>query len=1124
MKEQMRRQKPNSGFSLVELVIAIAILAIVTGAVCSFIIIGSRGYARGNNDISVQQEAQLAFNQMSDVIIDATRSINYVGYDSANQPTKVLKDAEFTDTPDKKALIVYNIATAEETSSPSPSATPSPTLPPVNDDRQNYMFYWQKDDENLYFAEMNASGDFPTPGDEDCVILAEHVTDFEVDLSEVETRRVVKLHMVFDVGGRSFEMTNNITVRNQVRINDADIAALDKSVKVNVKVKEPYLILEPGETYHFSTPKLSGMNLINKALTWSIEGTVNSDTMFTDPSNGILQIAGGETAQSFQVKVTTAAVNDADGQPASDTITVYVKRVTQVTLSKLSDNYNGSEADRPQPTEVEQGATFVIGAVVDGVRLGEPCSGCEADYTTDKDVTNFEILKGAEYVTMVEGSATSSQATFTVKEDTPVGTEITIQATSVLSTRHTATYGLVQGQITLTVVKQRVKPYNGFLKHGIAVRIDDMLIAGFVSEVKNHVLVVHVVDNKTNQLMYEVLCQDEGWNMWISPDFFDLNLQGSYTFYLQAMESVSIEDYQQWAKNGGRDTEGTVPVSSLKDIWEEYAANKQSGAPYGYIGKKFRCSEVYGTVLEPIEFAYSYDNTLYCGEQFTLDTFNIVEHNIGNTQVNILSDVKFETTDGTKNIDHNSLHSGVIYNVYKGDGENKSDWTPLYEYDATKGAYKGDTSLYDGNLVIEENAGMRALKLKTGRIQDTCGTYHIVPGFVYNAKDHVVNVPNSYIGPDGFVFPYINATAHYYELPESTYHITVTAGGTMEMNCSEFRGNVCFPLPTEMKLENFPNLENTDWQEANLGTSGLTLDAIDASTGNLVSITFDKIRYHKIKIENEDVYEVEPLKVKTLDNGNGLEVTYSYGIYRCAATGTKWECKDPASTSTNATFSFEQAGKTYLARVPLPTDDDFMFGESSEERRKLGHSYYFNGFEQDNLLGYYNSISFGSQDLYCDYDSATGVYTLTFVENATDMPWDNPVRTVLNIKGQYTWKEGESRWSQSYGEGSILESRANLRYNSGTQTLETYIPAPGDTSYWVSWSETSQSMSVYRIYFYEIDNINAATQEYQNYTITYQKNSEDLYQIKIERTDHSSSFGTFIWNEGLKQWVLKTYS
>lgn len=48
----------HKGFTLVELLISIAILAIVIASVCSFILVGSRSYASANSDISVQQEAQ----------------------------------------------------------------------------------------------------------------------------------------------------------------------------------------------------------------------------------------------------------------------------------------------------------------------------------------------------------------------------------------------------------------------------------------------------------------------------------------------------------------------------------------------------------------------------------------------------------------------------------------------------------------------------------------------------------------------------------------------------------------------------------------------------------------------------------------------------------------------------------------------------------------------------------------------------------------------------------------------------------------------------------------------------------------------------------------------------------
>ena len=41
MKDQIHMQKQNKGYSLVELIIAIAILLIVTGAVCCFIVFTS---------------------------------------------------------------------------------------------------------------------------------------------------------------------------------------------------------------------------------------------------------------------------------------------------------------------------------------------------------------------------------------------------------------------------------------------------------------------------------------------------------------------------------------------------------------------------------------------------------------------------------------------------------------------------------------------------------------------------------------------------------------------------------------------------------------------------------------------------------------------------------------------------------------------------------------------------------------------------------------------------------------------------------------------------------------------------------------------------------------------------
>ena len=51
----MRVRKDQRGFTIVELLIAVAILSIVVASVCGFILVGSNSYAAANSDINVQQ-------------------------------------------------------------------------------------------------------------------------------------------------------------------------------------------------------------------------------------------------------------------------------------------------------------------------------------------------------------------------------------------------------------------------------------------------------------------------------------------------------------------------------------------------------------------------------------------------------------------------------------------------------------------------------------------------------------------------------------------------------------------------------------------------------------------------------------------------------------------------------------------------------------------------------------------------------------------------------------------------------------------------------------------------------------------------------------------------------------
>lgn len=989
MRKKFRIQKQNSGFSLVELIIAIAILVIVTGAVCSFIIITSRNYANGNNDISVQQEAQLALNQMSDVIIDATESINYVGYDESDQPVKALKDSEFAFTPEKKALIVYN------------------TEP------DHYMFYWQKSDESLYFSVADADGNFPMPGSasQDCVLLAENVTDFEVDLSQVEERRVVKLTLNFQTGTRKFEMANNITVRNKVVINNADIEPLDKRVRVSVSVKEPVVVLEPGETFHFSTPKVTGTNLLNKNVKWEIEGNKSPETKMLEPNrDGIIQIDTEERQSSFKVKVTTEAVDEDSKNPAEATITVYVKRVTKVTLYKKSEELLNPNDDIPGELEVVQGSTVTLGGTVEGVKLENKCNSCGEDPTGDKYLTDWKVVSGSDLLQgAIQEPEDSDHATavIQIKADAQEGATITIQATSYLS--KSRPYGPVQGEITLKVVKKKnpVNPFEGILIHGAETRVDDIMYEGFERGVNAHVLAIHIVDNSTKKLVDYVVCKASGWNIWVSPDYFNLDLKKSYTFYLQALECVSKEEHERYDKE-----HGTFQISSNEEIRKEYEAHTDKTAPFAYTGTKFKSSEVFSTTLEPAQLIYGYNNRKYCATPITFDTANVLAKINAKTDnssagINVLDGLEFYHGK-TQNIDPNAFTvNDVKYSIYKGEGDDPAGWTPLYVYE--NGSYQGSQSWYEGNLQFGTASALPTINVHKNRLADVVGTYHIVPGIWFDPTLKIGNIPVEVISPADYQFPVRTAQKEYVEFKENTFHVTVTAEGTMDITTSDrFKGSVCFPLPAEMRNDSiFTNLTSTEWQDANIGDKdkGVSYNAIDANTDGLTKIGFNRIRYRYIQSEN--TFEVEPIWETTMDGG--LKLSYSYGIYKCYANGSKWECRQGAQETNNVTFEFEKDGATWSAHVPLPTDDDFGFtmGQIQDGFKVIG----YNRPKCD------QNRELNSNHVYCDYDHTTGEYRLFLVNDV--QPQQGTTRRIIKYSSIYTWKPNDTKWNKKEGEGTL---------------------------------------------------------------------------------------------------------
>lgn len=1096
MGKKLRIQQQNSGFSLVELIIAIAILVIVTGAVCSFIIITSRNYANGNNDISVQQEAQLALNQMSDVIIDATQSINYVGYDESNQPVKALKDSEFTFTPEKKALIVYNTVTpasGEGTEEPSAYADPGTPAEDSSTELHNYMFYWQKSDENLYFSMADAGGSFPMPGEVDCVLLAENVTEFQVDLSQVEERRVVKLKLNFQTGTRKFEMANNITVRNKVVINNADIEPLDKRVRVNIKVKEPIVVLEPGETFHFSTPKVTGTNLLNKNVTWKIEGEVSEGTKMLSPNrDGILQIDSEERLKSFDVKVTTEAIDEESKKQAETTITVYVKRVTKVTLNKKSEELLNPNDNIPGKLEVMQGSTVVLVGTVDGVNLGNKCDSCGEDPTGDRYLTGWTVVSGSTSLQNGIQDSDHETATIQIKADAAVGSTITIRAVSDLSSRRP--YGPVQGEITLKVVEKKnpAKPTGGQLQYGDKIKMDELL-AGFTTTIDHHVICIRIVDNSGEESDQIVAYHNTGWNIWVEPECFNLDLTKTYTFYMQALEAVSKEHYKEWQEKGGY-----IGPESDGVIWNEYINHVSSKAPYGYEGDVFQYSEVYYATLEPPKVAFTYNKKRYVDENIVCDDYNL----LSDSWNAVLGDLNFdETQDSSLNISISKrVMNNMTYSLYVGEENDQSQWTKIRTFDADSKQYIS-TELDNKYVSLSQNSHSPVLNIKDKQQLATSGTYHIVPGFQYTrSPETTLNL----VGSQNYDTS--NRGTIYYESSNSTIHVTISAETTMDVDSSTFKGGVCFPLPGEMKTDwRFPNLDKTDWQQTNISW-GMYFRAIAEGANNLTSITISGVNYRYVPESN--AYEVEPYIEQTRDNT--LKITISLGVYRCGVNGKKWERQSEAKESNNGTLLFSRNGKEYLTYYPLPTQDNFPF-EKEKEEQQYKEGQYINGYEKTNLLNG-STEGINCARIYCEYDKNTKTYTLTLAEGeeTKDNFW-----TIRRIYGKYQWESGMAKWSRIKDAQAYVDTTANLNMNLDGQVYRTFIPEVSDSNYW-----NGNSNEVWRdLAFYQDGDVTGNTRKQLSCKLKRQQ-SNGIDMIEIWDNGGNSCYGKYQYDSTLKCWKL----
>lgn len=288
----MKMMKENRGLTLVELVITIAIVAIVIAAATSFMITGSRSFAKGSADSDLQKEAELTVNQIEDMIIDANGADGGL---EVNDET----DAEGNKT--KTELVIYH--TTEEPDESGAMETKHVVEKVV----------WDKNSNNnqMFYSKSYADGSM-TSGDQ---LFAENVSFFEVDVDKVDETasdgtvhhivRSVQIRVGYEnsTGRVDYATSPVITLRNRMFLGgdlafdeppkgSANMSLYYSGIETGgtLEIIDKYSPVQRGNLYDIYALLENGTN-INHLVNWEIEETNRSSTI---DSNGLLTVFPNE--------------------------------------------------------------------------------------------------------------------------------------------------------------------------------------------------------------------------------------------------------------------------------------------------------------------------------------------------------------------------------------------------------------------------------------------------------------------------------------------------------------------------------------------------------------------------------------------------------------------------------------------------------------------------------------------------------------------------------------------------------------------------------------------------------------------------------------------------------------
>ena len=200
MRTEQERQQKNGGFTLVEMIVAVAITAVFSAVVLTAVAAGSRLYRSISGSTRVQMDTQELTDSVEKLIVNTGESI-YYAYGSGKSPGAPISDDIDGSTDGDRTLLLCSIQKNKGGAGI----------------RVVDVLDWRESEQKLYYSrqEITAAG---TSMLTEPSVYGEGIREFHVDVSRADSDGIIRFQLITENLGKKLRTLHTVDLRNPVKI------------------------------------------------------------------------------------------------------------------------------------------------------------------------------------------------------------------------------------------------------------------------------------------------------------------------------------------------------------------------------------------------------------------------------------------------------------------------------------------------------------------------------------------------------------------------------------------------------------------------------------------------------------------------------------------------------------------------------------------------------------------------------------------------------------------------------------------------------------------------------------------------------------------------------------------